>query len=151
MERTLMLRDLAIGLNFHFPSVIRYLGHYYMGEHLPRKSLLTRVTPFLDDGLMTDLRRVLFKGSPAVLQGESSHANFWKYKRYSNHVSVTKDVKRTFCTLNKDDKNRFLLTFPNWLARFVPHLHLTPTGLVTIEGKKDRFVFDGTFAIDETA
>ena len=81
MKRTLMLRDLAIGLNFHLPSVIRYLGHDYMGEHLPRKSLLTRVTPFLDDGLMTDLRRVLFKGSPAVLQGQSSHANFWKYKR----------------------------------------------------------------------
>ena len=39
------------------------------------------------------------------------------------------------------------MTLPNWLERFIPHLHLSPQGLIIKEGKKDRPVFDGSFLV----
>ena len=32
--------------------------------------------------------------------------------------------------MNKEDRNQFLIPLPNWLARFISHLHITPQGLL---------------------
>ena len=151
MQRTCKLRDLALKLSFHIPSVIRYLGQDYMGDHLPRSNLLQKLKPLIAQELFININRVLHQGSPAKLFGYSSHAKFMEYKRYGNHASVNKDVQRTLVSLNKEERNPFALAFPNWLARFIPHLHLTPRGLVTIPGKKDRLIFDDSFAIQPTS
>ena len=91
--------------------------------------------------LYNNIKRVIMYGSPAKLVGYSSRVNFWEYKNYGNHTSVKKNVKNTLAILNKEDKHKFLLSFPNWLARFIPHLHITPSGLVIIPGKNDRIFF----------
>ena len=102
MQRTCLLRDLTIKLRLHIPSVIRYLGQDYMGDHLPRSRLLYKLKPFIAPDLYSDIKRVLHQGSPAILNGHSSHANFMEYKQYGNHTSVNKDVPRTLTTLNKE-------------------------------------------------
>ena len=48
-------------------------------------------------------------------------------------------------TMNKEDRNQYLLPFPLWLARFVQNLHITPQGLISKPGKNDRLVWDGSF------
>ena len=45
----------------------------------------------------------------------------------------------------KEDRNQYLVSLPNWLARFIPHLHVTPQGLVIKEGNNDRLVRDRSF------
>ena len=147
VSRTIMLRDLVIRLRFRIPSVIRYLGQDYVGDHLSRTTLLKRIKPLVDSPLFKDIARALTQRSPALLKGESSSSNFWDYKRYGNHTSVTADIDRTIASINKEEHNRFLLTFSNWLARFIPHLHLTPSGLVVKLGKKDRLIFGASFAV----
>ena len=47
--------------------------------------------------------------------------------------------------MNKEDRNQYVLPFPNWLARFVKNLHLTPQGLLQKPGKNDRLIWDGSF------
>ena len=89
--------------------------------------------------------RFLMYGSPAKLEDYSSRVNFWEYKNYGNHTSVKTNVENTQAILNKEDKYKFMLSFPNWLTRFIPHLHITPSGLVIIPGGNDRFIFDGSF------
>ena len=37
--------------------------------------------------------------------------------------------------MNKEDRNRYVLLFPNWIARFVKNLHLTPQGSLQKPGK----------------
>ena len=32
--------------------------------------------------------------------------------------------------MNKEDINQYVLPLPNWIARFVNNLHLTPQGLL---------------------
>ena len=140
-----LLRDLSLQLKLHIPSVIRYLGEDYVGDHLPRRHLLKRLRPLVPHKLFNDIKRVLTYGSPAKFEGYSTNKNFWEYKRYGNHTSVTKKVENTLAIINKEDRNKFLLTFPNWLARFIPHLHITPSGLVVIPGKKGRLIFDASF------
>ena len=100
--RTCMLRDLALKLCCHIPSVIRYLGQDYMGVHLPRASLLHKLKDIVEPDLFDDIKRVLYQGSPAKLHGHSTRANFLEYKRYGNHASLTKDVDRSLVTLNKE-------------------------------------------------
>ena len=46
---------------------------------------------------------------------------------------------------NKEDKNQYLIPILNWLARFIPNLHITPQGLLIKKGKNDRLVWDGSF------
>eukprot|EP00957_Ditylum_brightwellii_P015387 1157922-Ditylum_brightwellii.AAC.1 len=39
--------------------------------------------------------------------------------------------------INKEDRNCSFLPLPCWIARFNPHLHMTPQGLIVKHGKND--------------
>ena len=45
--------------------------------------------------------------------------------------------------MNKEDRNQYVLPFPNWIVRSVKNLHLTPQGLLQKPGKNDRLIWDG--------
>ena len=49
--------------------------------------------------------------------------------------------------MNKEDKRKYLLTFPCWLAHFIPNIHVTPQGLAVKKGKNDRLVFDASHLV----
>ena len=49
--------------------------------------------------------------------------------------------------MNKENKYCYAMAFPAWIARFVPHMHLTPQGLVVKPGKNDRLIFDASIKI----
>eukprot|EP00957_Ditylum_brightwellii_P031979 2424571-Ditylum_brightwellii.AAC.1 len=46
--------------------------------------------------------------------------------------------------MNKEDKHCYVILLPNWLARFIAHIHVTPQGLIIKPGKNDCLVFDGS-------
>ena len=48
-------------------------------------------------------------------------------------------------TINKEESNKFVGVLPSWLENFIPHIHLTPQGLLVKPIKKHRLVFDAAF------
>jgi len=125
IKRILQLRDLAIQMRLHIPSIIRYLGGEYMGAHLPRKKLLALVKPLAPSKLYQNIERAFYQEIPAKLKGNTSATNFLDYKTYGNHTTIRNNIDKTMALLNKEEKNRFILDLPTWLTRFIPHLHLT--------------------------
>eukprot|EP00957_Ditylum_brightwellii_P199529 15209706-Ditylum_brightwellii.AAC.1 len=49
--------------------------------------------------------------------------------------------------MNKEDRNCYLIPFICWMTRFIPHIHVTPQGLIMKPGKNDRLVFDGSIKL----
>ena len=79
------------------------------------------------------------------MDASSTHKNFLDFFRYGNHSTIDSNIEKTLKTMNKEDRNQYLVSLPNWLARFIPHLHIIPQGLVIKDGKNDRLVWDGSF------
>eukprot|EP00957_Ditylum_brightwellii_P180347 13738866-Ditylum_brightwellii.AAC.1 len=50
--------------------------------------------------------------------------------------------------MNKEDRNCYLIPLPRWMTRFIPHLHVTPQGLIVKPGKNDRLVFDRSIKLN---
>jgi hypothetical protein len=45
-------------------------------------------------------------------------------------------------TMNKEERNNYVIHVPHWLWRFVPHCFITPQHILKKPGKKDRQIFD---------
>ena len=126
--------------------VIRYLGNNYTGEYRnPAEIIKILQESGCDEQVIMDLQRLLVVGAPNKMNATSSHQNFLDFFRYGNHSSISKDIEKTLKTMNKEDKNQYLITLPSWIARFIRHLHLTPQGLLCKPGKNDRLIWDGSF------
>ena len=69
------------------------------------------------------------------MNDSSTHDNFLIYFRYNNHGTIDKTLVQLKNTLNKEDKNQYVLPFLNRIARFVKNLHLTPQVLLQKPGK----------------
>jgi len=133
--------------NLHLGSVIRFCGNNYTNEHLHVPSIMTNLKHIVPTHIYDYVYRALTTGAPTKINGHSSHGNFLDYKRYGNHVSITSRPDLVEKSLNKEERNSYALPFPSWLARFIPHLHLSPEGIIIKPGKKDRIVFDASFHI----
>ena len=44
-------------------------------------------------------------------------------------------------TVNKEDRNKFVVPLSSWLWRFMPHIFVTPQHLLQKAGKKDRMIY----------
>ena len=64
---------------------------------------------------------------------------------YGNHSSISKNVDKTMKTMNKEERNQYLIPIPSWVARFIRNMHITPQGLLIKKDKNDRLVWDGSF------
>ena len=75
-------------------------------------------------------------------QGYATAKQRAENRAYSNHSSIAKNMHKVEKTMNKEERNKFIGVFPCWLERFLPHMYLTPQGLLVKPRKKDRLVFD---------
>ncbi len=124
---------------------IRYAGGNYTAEYRDADKILEEVEGLIPDDVYRDLERVFKQGTPTKLQAEISQREWQAYKDYGNHSSVTKNIKKVFETVNKEERNQFIMPFPRWLDEFIIDTKPTPMGLVIREGKKDRIIFDASF------
>ena len=72
------------------------------------------------------------------------------YWNYGNHSSCDMHKKEFKGTIVKDVKRANIALLDKNLILFIPHLHLTPQGLVDVENKwkSSRPVFDASFRPD---
>ena len=150
-ERRIQFLFLAIIHRLHVPSIIRSLPGNYTASYRDPDKILTACEAALTPDLLSQLKRVLCHHNPSKLRGHVTAQQRQEARKYGNHASVSKHLKKVEITLNKEERNKYVTVFPCWLERFFPNLFLTPQGLICKPGKKDRLVFDGSFTQSPTS
>jgi hypothetical protein len=143
--------DMRTAMLFHYnldlAAVQRKIGGNHVGEHRKPEIILSQVQGLLDQKTYEHFKRILCDGCPGVFNEEASYAQYKEMYLYGNHKSVEQNLEKVMLTMNKEDRKDHVLTFPAWIAEFVPDLMLTAQGFVMIPGKNDRLVFDASFIL----
>jgi hypothetical protein len=124
--------DLRLAMLFHYnmdlAAVHRRIGGNHVGAHRNPAAIEARLRPILEPKLLHELR-ILVDGCPAKFNAEGTHREFREMLEYGNHPSVTKNLDKVLKTMNKEDRKEHVLTYPAWVAQFIPHLMTTPQRL----------------------
>jgi len=151
LYRNLQYLFLAIIHRMHVLSMIRSLKGNHIAEYRDPEKILKECEPALPADLIHDLRDVLYNHNPVKFQGETTVAQRKESHAYGNHASVENNMHKVVKTMNKEERNKFVMALPCWIERFLLHVHFTPQGLVMKLDKKDRQVFDGAHHINLTS
>ena len=135
----------ALYYNLHLASVIRFASGNYTATFRDPDLILKEIRGIAPDEICSNVDKLLRVGAPHHMTGHSTRSNFQTFKSYGNHSSIYLKPSRIKKVMNKEHKYQYVMAFPNWLARFVPNLHLTPQGLVVKSGKNGRLIFDASF------
>eukprot|EP00804_Cyclotella_cryptica_P019196 CCRYP_006111-RA/>CCRYP_006111-RA protein AED:0.13 eAED:0.35 QI:0/0/0/1/0/0/2/0/649 len=140
------MRFLACLLHYNgrVGDVMRFAGNNYTGEFRNLRDRVGRIRGLVDDDLLAHYTRLMTTGAPAHFNAESTRHNALTYWRKGNHESILKNLQNVLITMNKEERNCFVIPFPSWIARFLPDIFLTPQHILQKPGKKDRQVFDGS-------
>ena len=137
----------AVYYDFHLGSIMRYAGNNYTASYLNVEQIIARLKGIVPTVTLDFLEKLLTLGAPVKINGHSTKENFKVYKDYGNHLSVLLKPELIRKALVKESKYKYVMSFPSWIARFIPNLHLTPQGILIREGKKDRIIFDGSIKL----
>ncbi len=64
------------------------------------------------------------------------------YFEHGNNPSIVKKLDAVMKTMNKEEHNNFIIPLPAWIARFMPHIFLTPQHNLVKNRKKDQLIFN---------
>ena len=129
----------------HAPDVMRFLGGTYTGEHRDIKSIVQCLTSHsIDPWLITQYVRATTIGCPNHFSADMTRENALHHWREGNHPSVKKELDNVLSTMAKEHRNRFNMPLPNYIARYIPHLFITPQHALTHPGKAMRLIFDAS-------
>ena len=147
-KRKLQYLFLALMHRLHIPSMIRSLKGNQTTAFRDPEAILQKCEPALPPDLLQRLKSVLYNENPAKFHGHTTVAERAEYRNYGNHATITKNKPLVDKAINKEEQNKWIIVLPSWLERFIPHLYLSPQGLIIKESKKDRLVFDGSFLVN---
>ena len=88
--------------------------------------------------------RILRVGCPNHLVAEDTRSNFQDYWKYGNHLSIATNIAQVMKTMNKEDRNSFLMVLPAILGRLIPDIRYTPQGMLIKPGTNTRLIWDGS-------
>ena len=124
-------------------SVIRYTSGNYLASHRDKETILPRLKGIVPANVYADCERLLTSGAPAKLQGEMSYKNVEEYRQYGNHKSIDLNLVKVKTTMNKEERNCFVIPLYWWLTQFIINCKTTPQGYLIKPNKNDRLIFDG--------
>ena len=139
--------------NMHSPDVLHFLGGTYTGEHRDIEAVVEQLTKLdIDPWLIAQYARATTVGYPNYFVAETSRDNALLHWRSGNHPSVKQNLNAVMEVLAKEHRNRFNMPLPCYVARFVPHLFLTPEHALIKTDKAMRLIFDAAkrFTPDST-
>lgn len=144
-DRQVALTAALLHFDLDVSLLMRYLGHNYTGEYRNVAASVATLRKYnTPEDLIAKFRRVLLTGCPNHFVAETSRDNMLLYWRKRNGPTIDKKLDQVQKTMNKEDKNNFVIPLPHWVTRFIPHLFLTPQHILEKPGKKDRQIFDGS-------
>ena len=131
------------------PHVIRFIGGQHTGRHRDWRSIRKALRILgVEDEINDDLTITLRQGAPRYFNAEFTEHNFRAALAYGNHPSINESeqhISATKTSLEKDIRKGFAICANPRLLFFVPHVHLTPMGLIVQPAKKPRIYFDSSF------
>ena len=124
---------------------MRYLGNNFTGEYRDVK-LTAEILRYknIPEELIQDAIRVLQTGCPNHFSASTTRANAVKYLQKGKGATINRKLDQVMKTMNKEDKNNFVIPLPSWIAPFIPHTFFTPQHILEKPGRKDRQIFDGS-------
>ena len=127
----------------HAPDVLRFLGGTYTGEHRDIDSIVECLTSHdIDPWLIAQYIRATTIGCPNHFVAETSRENAMLHWREGNHPSIRKYIVEVLNIMAKEHRNRLNSPLPCYMARFIPHLFLTPQHGLMKPDKAMRLIFD---------
>ena len=130
-------------------NVVRFLGNNYTGAYRNITSITTQLKHLgLHESLIAQYTRVMTMGCPNHFTGSTTRANALLYWRNGNHTSISSRLDQVMVTMNKEERNNYVLHVPHWIWRFVPHCFVTPQHILIKPGKKDRQIFNASRKYD---
>lgn len=144
-DRQLAFTAGLLHFNLDVSLLVRYLGNNYTGEYREVQQVVTKLRHLnIDDDLIKKYVRVMASGCPNYFNAETSRSNAILYWRKGNGETISQKLAQVEHTMNKEEKNAFVIPLPVWLARYTPHLFFTPQHILEKPGKKDRQIFDAS-------
>jgi len=135
--------DLSVAL------VIRFLGNNYTGAYRDIPAIVASLHAHgIADTLISHYSRVMTVGCPNHFNATTTRANALLYWRQGNHPSIRAKLDQVMTTMNKEERNNYVVHVPHWLWRFVPHCFITPQHILQKPGKKDRQIFNASRKYD---
>ena len=132
---------------FHYDlsvaNVMRYVGDEYTGGYRDVQETIEILKEHgIDEYLLELYARVMLVGAPAHFNYESSRENALLHWRKGNDKSIRANMPVVEKAMNKLDKNKFVMVFRSWIARFVPNIFFTPHNILVNKG--NRIIFDAS-------
>jgi len=129
----------------HAPDVMRFLGGTYTGKHRDINDIVATLTTHnIDPWLITQYVHPTTVGCPNHFSADTSRENALLHWREGNHPSVKKELVNVVNTMAKKYRNRFNMSLHNHIARYIPHLFITPQHALPHPGKSLHLIFDAS-------
>ena len=143
-ERVRMFMSCLFQHNLDVAKVFRFAGDEYTGGYRNVKAAVERMRGLVDDDLIAGYVRLMISGSPSHFNAESTRDNFLLHWRQGNHKSVQDNSDIIQKSMNKLERNRYVIPFLSYIARFVPNLFLTPIHILQKADKDPRVIYDAS-------
>jgi hypothetical protein len=131
--------------NLSVASTIQFLGNNYTGAYRDIPSIINSLHSHgIAESLATHYSRVMTVGCPNHLNASTYCDKALLYWRKGNHPSNRAKIDQVMTTMNKEEKNNYVIHVPHWLWQFVPHCFITPQHILERPGKKGRQIFDAS-------
>ena len=124
-------------------DVMRYASNNYTGEYRNVTERVKGLRGLVDEDLLTRYIRIMTTGAPALFITDTTRENAMLHWRRGNHSSIAEHNEYIDTLMNKEEKNCFVMIFPQWISRFLPDIFFTPQHLMIKNGKK-RLIYDGS-------
>ena len=113
--------------NMDVSLVIRFLGNNYTAAHREVSETVETLRQHnINKELIQHYIHIMTVGCPNKMVFETTRMNALKYWRGENNPSIKRKLSKVIETMNKEERNNFVIPLPSWLWRFTPHLFFHP-------------------------
>jgi hypothetical protein len=113
--------------NLSVASTIWFLSNNYTGAYRNIPSIVNSLHSHgIAESLILHYSHVMTVGCSNHLNSSTSRDNALLYLRKGNHPSIRAKMDQVMTTMNKEEKNNYIIHVPHWLWQFVPHCFITP-------------------------
>lgn len=127
--------------DFDIPSVIKYCGWRWTGEHRRTKEILFWLRYILSADLFESLKAGYLHGTPNKMISDNevhTYANYLRYRHSGNLRSIAEEPALVMKQFAKEAARDISMLLPEYVADFMQNLGLIPIGIVIEDHKKPR-------------
>ncbi len=132
--------------NMDVSAAVRFLGPKYLGGYRDVDRACSLMEQYgVSSENIAHYRRIMTVGCPNRFTAETDHENFEIYRTHGNDPSISRNKDLVEKNMLKEYKNNSAFPLPGWIARFCPHIFLTPQFVLIHPHKSPRQIFNAKF------